>query len=100
MAALRQFIDECLTKAGDASAFAAKGLGDGSRYGLSKVCATRDMMILAGVAWRAGEHLHARLHPEGDDAPRGRIGGQAAGELGMKTPRAGAHAPSVRNARG
>jgi carbonyl reductase 1 len=91
---LRAFIDECLQTTGGASAFAAKGLGDGSAYGLSKACANTYTLLLARE--RPGLQVNActpgfivtdmtRQYAESQ--------GKSPAELGMKTPAEGAKAP-------
>ncbi len=93
-ARLRAFIDECLTMARDASAFAAKGLGDGSPYGLSKALANTYTMILA----REHPDLRVNACTPGfimTDMTRryAESQGKSPSELGMKTPAEGARAP-------
>jgi NAD(P)-dependent dehydrogenase (short-subunit alcohol dehydrogenase family) len=91
---LQAFIDECLDIHGGAAAFAAKGLGDGSAYGLSKACANTYTLILARE--RPGLRVNActpgfiitdmsRHYAESQ--------GKSPAELGMKTPAEGAKAP-------
>jgi carbonyl reductase 1 len=91
---LRAFIDECLAITGGASAFMAKGLGDGSAYGLSKACANSYTMILAR------EHSGLRVNSctpgfIATDMTRhfAESQGKSPAELGMKTPAEGARAP-------
>jgi NAD(P)-dependent dehydrogenase (short-subunit alcohol dehydrogenase family) len=91
---LRAFIDECLEMAGDAPAFAAKGLADGSPYGLSKACANTYTMIVA----REHPSLQVNACTPGfivTDMTRhfAESAGKSPAELGMKTPREGATAP-------
>lgn len=91
---VRALIDECLAVTGGPEAFAARGLGDGEPYGLSKACANTYTLILA------------REHPElvvnactpgfiETDMTRAYLAstGQSGAELGMKTPADGAKAP-------
>jgi NAD(P)-dependent dehydrogenase (short-subunit alcohol dehydrogenase family) len=91
---LRAFIDECLNTSGGAPAFAAKGLGDGSAYGLSKACANTYTLILA----REQPGLRVNACTPGfisTDMTRDYVESQAKtpAELGMKTPAEGAKAP-------
>ncbi len=91
---LRAFIDECLAIAGNASAFAARGLGDGDAYGLSKACANTYTLILA----REQPSLRVNACTPGfiaTDMTRHYAAsqGKSPAELGMKTPREGAKAP-------
>jgi NAD(P)-dependent dehydrogenase (short-subunit alcohol dehydrogenase family) len=89
---LRAFIDECIAMSGDKAAFAAKGLGDGSPYGLSKACANTYTLILAR------EHANLRINActpgfIETDMTRHYAEGKSAAELGMKPPSEGAKAP-------
>jgi NAD(P)-dependent dehydrogenase (short-subunit alcohol dehydrogenase family) len=91
--ALRSFLDDCLALNGEA-AFAAKGLGDGNAYGLSKACANSLTMLLAR------EHAVLRVNActpgfiETDLTRNYATSqGKAPAELGMKPPAAGARAP-------
>lgn len=91
---LRAFIDECIAMAGNAAAFADKGLADGSAYGLSKACANSLTMILA----RQHPDLRINACTPGFIAtdmtrPYAESSGQSPAELGMKTPAEGAKAP-------
>jgi NAD(P)-dependent dehydrogenase (short-subunit alcohol dehydrogenase family) len=91
---LRAFIDECLAMAGNAAAFAAKGLGDGDAYGLSKACANTYTLILA----REQPGLFVNACTPGfiaTDMTRHYAAsqGKSPAELGMKTPAEGAKAP-------
>ena len=91
---LQAFIDECLAMAGNPAAFAAKGLGDGSAYGLSKACANTYTMILA----REHPRLLVNACTPGfiaTDMTRryADAQGKSPAELGMKTPAEGARAP-------
>jgi NAD(P)-dependent dehydrogenase (short-subunit alcohol dehydrogenase family) len=91
---LQAFIDECLAIAGGASAFAARGLGDGSPYGLSKACANTYTLILA----REQPTLRVNACTPGFiltdmTRPYAQSEGKSAAELGMKTPAEGARAP-------
>jgi NAD(P)-dependent dehydrogenase (short-subunit alcohol dehydrogenase family) len=90
---LRAFIDECLAIEGGREAFAAKGLGDGNPYGLSKACANSYTMLLAR------EHPGLRINActpgfiETDMTRKYALSqGKAPAELGMKPPSAGARA--------
>jgi NAD(P)-dependent dehydrogenase (short-subunit alcohol dehydrogenase family) len=91
---LRAFIDECLAVGGDAPAFAAKGLGNGSAYGLSKACTNTYTMILA----RERPSLRVNACTPGfiaTDMTRhfAESERKSPAELGMKTPAEGARAP-------
>jgi NAD(P)-dependent dehydrogenase (short-subunit alcohol dehydrogenase family) len=91
---LQAFIDECLEMSGDSAAFAAKGLGDGSPYGLSKALANTYTMILA----REHPGLQVNACTPGfimTDMTRhfAESAGKSPAELGMKSPREGAKAP-------
>ena len=82
---------ECEGIAGDTSAFAAKGLGDGSPYGLSKACANALTVVLA----RENPRLTINACTPGfiaTDLTQGHVrgSGKTPAELGMKTPREGA----------
>jgi NAD(P)-dependent dehydrogenase (short-subunit alcohol dehydrogenase family) len=94
LSGVRPFIDECIAMAGNASAYAAKGLSDGAPYGLSKACANLYTLLLA------------RQHPElrinactpgfiATDLTRHYVEsqGKTAAELGMKPPSEGTRAP-------
>ncbi len=92
---LRAFLDACIAMDGDASAFAAKGLGDGSAYGLSKACANTYTLLLAR------EHPSLRINActpgfIETDMTRGYATSQnkPPSELGMKPPSEGAKAPT------
>ena len=90
---LRAFIDECLALRG-AAAFAAKGLGDGAAYGLSKACANTYTLLLArenpGLTVNACTPGHILTDMT---RPYAQSHGKSAAELGMKTPAEGARAP-------
>jgi NAD(P)-dependent dehydrogenase (short-subunit alcohol dehydrogenase family) len=96
---LQAFIDECIAlsaeaRSGDKAAFAAKGLGDGSPYGLSKACANSYTMLLA----RERPSLHVNACTPGfieTDMTRhyAQSSGKSPAALGMKTPADGARAP-------
>jgi NAD(P)-dependent dehydrogenase (short-subunit alcohol dehydrogenase family) len=91
---LRAFIDECLAMAGDAPAFAAKGLGNGEAYGLSKACTNTYTLLLA----REHPGLRVNACTPGfilTDMTRryAEAQGKSPAELGMKTPVEGARAP-------
>lgn len=88
--ALSGFIDECMEIAGDAAAFADRGLADGNSYGLSKASANLYTMILAR------EHPHLRINActPGYIAtdltqPMADKMGKTPAELGMKPPSEG-----------
>ncbi len=91
---LKAFIDECLAIDGGKEAFAARGLGGGNSYGLSKACANSYTLILAREnpsmcvnACTPGfiETDLSRAYAKGH--------GKTPEELGMKPPEAGARAP-------
>jgi NAD(P)-dependent dehydrogenase (short-subunit alcohol dehydrogenase family) len=91
--ALRAFIDECLSIEPTPQAFAAKGLGDGNAYGLSKALANSYTMLLAR------EHPTLRINActpgfiETDMTRKYALArGKAPADLGMKPPSAGARA--------
>lgn len=91
---LEAFIDECIAMDGDRAALAAKGLGDGSAYGLSKACTNTYTVLLAR------EHPDLRINActpgfiETDmTRPHAESQGKSPAELGMKPPSAGARAP-------
>jgi NAD(P)-dependent dehydrogenase (short-subunit alcohol dehydrogenase family) len=91
---LRAFVDECITIGTDQAAFAAKGLGDGAAYGLSKACANTYTLLLA----RENPSLRVNACTPGfiaTDMTRPYVdsAGKSAAELGMKTPAEGAKAP-------
>lgn len=89
--ALRAFVEECMAIGEDKAALAAKGLGDGGGYGLSKACANTYTMIVAR------EHPRLRVNActpgfiETDMTKHYAASqGKSAAELGMKTPAEGA----------
>jgi NAD(P)-dependent dehydrogenase (short-subunit alcohol dehydrogenase family) len=91
---LRSFMGECLSIAGDAAAFAARGLGDGGAYGLSKACANTLTLLLAR------EHPSLRVNActpgfiETDLSRHYAVAsGKSPAELGMKSPAEGTKAP-------
>lgn len=91
---LRTFVDECMAMSGDAASFAAKGLGDGGAYGLSKAIANSLTLILA----REHPNLWISACTPGfieTDMTRhySASEGKSAAELGMLPPAAGARAP-------
>lgn len=91
---LSAFVDECITMDGDKAAFAARGLGDGSAYGLSKALANAYTLLLA----RRHPNLHVNACTPGfieTDMTRqySESQGKSPAELGMKPPSAGARAP-------
>ncbi len=90
---LRALVDECLAMDGDKAAFAARGLGDGSPYGLSKALTNTYTMVLA----REHPKLRVNACTPGfieTDLTRHYVEsqGKPAAELGMKPPSAGARA--------
>jgi len=91
---LRAFIDECLALGGDPAALAAKGLADGSAYGLSKACANTYTLLLA----REQPNLRVNACTPGfiaTDLTRhyAESQGKSPAALGMKSPAEGARAP-------
>ncbi len=91
---LRAFIDEWLGMTGGAAALAAKGLADGSAYGLSKACANTYTLILA----REHPSLHVNACTPGfieTDLSRhyAVAAGKSPAALGMKSPAEGVTAP-------
>ena len=91
--ALEALIDECIAIAGDKAAFAAKGLGSGEPYGLSKACLNSYTMLLA----REHPSLCINACSPGSietDLTRkyADMQGKPPAELGMKPPSAGARA--------
>jgi len=91
---LAAFIDACLSMEGDPAAFAARGLGDGAAYGLSKALANTYTMILA----REHPNLHVNACTPGfietDMTRRYALDqGKSPEAVGMKPPAAGARAP-------
>ena len=91
---LRAFIDECLALADTPGAFAARGLADGSAYGLSKACANTYTLLLA----RENPSLIVNACTPGfiaTDLTRhhAQAQGKSPAELGMKSPAEGARAP-------
>ena len=90
---LAAFIEECVAMAGDKAAFAAKGLGDGAAYGLSKACANTYTLLLA----REHPSLKVNACTPGfiaTDMTRHYADAQSKtpAELGMKLPSEGANA--------
>lgn len=91
--ALQALIDECIAIGGDQAVFAARGLGSGEPYGLSKACLNSYTMLLAR------EHPALRVNactPGFIETDLTRKYAEAQGkppaELGMKPPSAGARA--------
>jgi NAD(P)-dependent dehydrogenase (short-subunit alcohol dehydrogenase family) len=91
---LKALIDECIAIDGNKAAFAAKGLGDGAPYGLSKALANTYTLLLAR------EHPNLRINActpgfiETDMTRHyAESQGKAPADLGMKPPSAGARAP-------
>ncbi|MEM9461744.1 MAG: SDR family NAD(P)-dependent oxidoreductase [Myxococcota bacterium] len=90
---IQALLDECLALEG-AEAFAAKGLGRGNAYGLSKACANSYTMLLAR------EHPNLRINActpgfiETDlTRPYAQSSGKTPQDMGMKSPAEGARAP-------
>ena len=93
-ARLRAFVDECIAMDGDKASFAAKGLGDGSAYGLSKALTNTYTLLFAR------EHPSLRVNActpgfIATDMTRHYADsqGKSPAELGMKPPTSGARAP-------
>jgi NAD(P)-dependent dehydrogenase (short-subunit alcohol dehydrogenase family) len=91
---LKAFLDECLAIQGGPSAFAARGLGNGDAYGLSKACTNSYTLLLA----RQHPALCINACTPGfieTDMTRSyaRSSGKTPEEMGMKPPAAGARAP-------
>ncbi len=91
---LERFIDECIAMGADKAAFAAKGLGDGEAYGLSKALTNTYTLLLAR------EHPALRINActpgfIETDMTRGyaESQGKSPADVGMKPPSAGARAP-------
>lgn len=91
---VKSLIDECLAMSGAKAAFAARGLGDGSPYGLSKALSNTYTLILAR------EHPKLRINActpgfiETDLTRHyAKEQGKSPAELGMKPPSEGARAP-------
>jgi NAD(P)-dependent dehydrogenase (short-subunit alcohol dehydrogenase family) len=91
---LRALIEECIAMDGDKAAFAAKGLGDGSPYGLSKALTNTYTLLLAR------EHPSVRVNActpgfiETDMTRHyAKSQGKSPAELGMKPPAAATVAP-------
>jgi NAD(P)-dependent dehydrogenase (short-subunit alcohol dehydrogenase family) len=87
-------VDDAKRIAGNPSAFAARGLGDGSAYGFSKACANTYTMILA----REHPSLVVNACTPGFIATDmtqhyADSQGKSPAEMGMKTPAEGARAP-------
>lgn len=92
--ALVALLDECLALGEDAEAFAARGLGDGDAYGLSKACANTYTQHLAL------EHPRLRINActpgfiETDmTRPYAEARGESPAAMGMKPPSEGARCP-------
>jgi NAD(P)-dependent dehydrogenase (short-subunit alcohol dehydrogenase family) len=86
-------IDDCVATGSDKAAFAAKGLGSGEPYGISKACVNSYTMLLAR------KHPSLRVNAcspgfiETDLTRRyAEMQGKPPAELGMKPPSAGARA--------
>jgi NAD(P)-dependent dehydrogenase (short-subunit alcohol dehydrogenase family) len=91
---LKALIDDCIAMGDDKAAFAAKGLGDGSPYGLSKALANTYTLVFA----REHPNLRVNACTPGfieTDLTRhySESQGKSPAELGMKPPAAGARAP-------
>ncbi len=93
-ASIQALLDECLAIEGDKAAFAERGLGDGSAYGLSKACTNSYMLLLA----RQHPGLRINACTPGfieTDLTRdyAKAQGKSPAEMGMKPPAAGARTP-------
>lgn len=91
---LQAFLEECLTIKGGKEEFAARGLGDGNAYGLSKACANAYTLLLA----RRHPELRVNACTPGfieTDMTRGyaQSQGKTPAEMGMHPPSHGARAP-------
>ncbi|RYH07364.1 SDR family NAD(P)-dependent oxidoreductase [Tropicimonas sp. IMCC6043] len=91
---IEALMEECTAIAGDSGAFASRGLGDGSPYGLSKACANAYTLHLA----RAYPQFIINACTPGFIAtdltrPYASGRGKTPEELGMKSPREGANTP-------
>lgn len=91
---LRALLDECLAVEGGKEAFAARGLGDGNAYGLSKACANAYTLLLA----RQHPGLRVNACTPGfieTDMTRGHAEsqGKTPAEMGMQPPSHGARSP-------
>jgi NAD(P)-dependent dehydrogenase (short-subunit alcohol dehydrogenase family) len=91
---LRSFVEAIVGSGEDAAALAARGLGEGSPYGLSKACANLYTMIFA----RENPRLKVNACTPGfieTDMTRHYVvsEGKSPTELGMKSPAEGARAP-------
>jgi NAD(P)-dependent dehydrogenase (short-subunit alcohol dehydrogenase family) len=91
---LAAFIEDCMAMGSDKAAFAKKGLGDGSPYGLSKAIANLYTLLLA----REHPALCINACTPGfieTDMTRhyAKSEGKSPSDLGMKPPSAGARAP-------
>ena len=92
--ALRSFIDECLAIDGGPEAFAARGLGDGEPYGLSKACANAYTLIVARQNPRLAVNACTPGFIETDlTRPFATASRQTPQQMGMKPPQAGTIAP-------
>jgi NAD(P)-dependent dehydrogenase (short-subunit alcohol dehydrogenase family) len=88
--ALDAFMQDCLSLEGGQSAFAAKGLGDGNAYGLSKACANSYTLLLA----RENPGLRINACTPGFietdmTRPYAAMQGQAPADMGMRPPAEG-----------
>jgi NAD(P)-dependent dehydrogenase (short-subunit alcohol dehydrogenase family) len=88
---LKAFIDECIEMGSDKAAFGARGLGDGSPYGLSKALANTYTLLLAREHPALGVNACTPGFIETDMTRHyAEEQGKSATELGMKPPSAGA----------
>lgn len=90
-AGLQSLIEECLAIDGGKEAFAAKGLGGGGAYGLSKACTNTYTLLLA----RENPTLRVNACTPGlietdMTRPYAESQGKAPSEMGMKSPADGA----------
>ncbi len=91
---LATFIGDCIAMEGNPAAFAAKGLGDGAAYGLSKALANKYTLLLARQHPALGINACTPGFIETDmTRSYATSQGKSAAELGMKPPSEGAKAP-------
>ena len=87
---IRAFIDECLAVSAGDGDFAARGLGNGGAYGISKACANAATIELARTHPNLVINACTPGYIETDmTRPRAIANGRSPAELGMKPPAAG-----------